>query len=339
MKEDYEMKKEEEFFLTIGTPLEWNSNYRNLYVQMDTLETQKARQYHDLFRTLRDHDLCKERRLNALFNVKKQLQDQDHNCQLSNEIVELIDRCCVLISRGFEYKQLEMLQKRIEHLLMKHLNQRECNEGITNRLVRVKEKVMHQDLFLCQRCQKLKSHNEFPIDSRTKLLRICNSCIWIDKVQQPPINMAPYAYILKCIRREERRKGAQSSVAFVLGNEDIQYIVDHIWHGHSALSECDDIHALRLARWEKDKEWSPWNCVLLTTEEIRNHNQLEKFEGAYEYEFIEKVQHKHLDGKVYFKKAYKYGNTVKYGVDWSKIEGHIDFVAVNSKVRIPPTCH
>ena len=42
-----------------------------------------------------------------------------------------------------------------------------------------------------------------------------------------------------------------------------------------------DLFDLRLARWECEKEWSPWNCILMSREECRIHTQLGGLNSAY----------------------------------------------------------
>lgn len=57
--------------------------------------------------------------------------------------------------------------------------------------------------------------------------------------------------------------------------EDFYYLITNIWHAHSAINESDDIYQLRLARWNVNTDWSPWNCVLLTDSEMREHTHIE----------------------------------------------------------------
>lgn len=51
--------------------------------------------------------------------------------------------------------------------------------------------------------------------------------------------------MLNTIRREEHKRNALSSCAFVMQPEDIREIVETIWHGHSVLSQCNDRDELR----------------------------------------------------------------------------------------------
>jgi flavorubredoxin len=40
------------------------------------------------------------------------------------------------------------------------------------------------------------------------------------------------------------------------------------------MSGQTDLYELRLVRYLKDEEWSPWNCILLTHQEADIHAQL-----------------------------------------------------------------
>ena len=54
-----------------------------------------------------------------------------------------------------------------------------------------------------------------------------------------------YTAILRAIQRNERRKRCNGSFAFIIQVDDIRYLIDKIWHGHSILSKVDDISVLR----------------------------------------------------------------------------------------------
>ena len=56
---------------------------------------------------------------------------------------------------------------------------------------------------------------------------------------------------------------------------DLKHLVEGIWGGQSVLSAESDLFELKMVRWERDKEWSPWNCILLTKQEATYHHKLE----------------------------------------------------------------
>lgn len=255
VKADVRIQKDQEFLKLLGDPLKWNSKYKNLEVSMDTLETQKGREYRGIYFSLCDLTSDTEDRIQALLNLKLSLKD--HNCQVGNQLVNLANRAVELMVRGIDMKHLDMLMKRIQVMFLWLVKDRDCSFGVTHRMVRVKEKLMHKNLFLCSRCYKFKLHEQFVINPDLKTLRVCRVCSWDDRTMEPWIDLAPYQFMLRSIRREERRKKSQSSVAFILTPRDIHYIVMTIWHGHSALSERKDLYNLVLCRWSKDDVWTP----------------------------------------------------------------------------------
>ena len=62
---------------------------------------------------------------------------------------------------------------------------------------------------------------------------------------------------------------------FPLQEADLRYLVVDIWSSQSALSSWEDLYDLVMVRWDKDDEWSPWNCILLTKDEAKAHSQID----------------------------------------------------------------
>ncbi|MEQ2289495.1 hypothetical protein AMECASPLE_033635 [Ameca splendens] len=84
--------------------------------------------------------------------------------------------------------------------------------------------------------------------------------------------------------------------------EDIQYLTEKVWASCSALNGSRDLYNLAFARWEHQKDWSPWNCILLCKEETYAHTQVEDIHQAYETTFIQWVEQKHLMARQHFSK-------------------------------------
>lgn len=59
--------------------------------------------------------------------------------------------------------------------------------------------------------------------------------------QNPPTDFTIYRTMLRAIRRDERRRNALASFAFIAQENDIRELIDTIWHGHSLLSQ-NSIH-------------------------------------------------------------------------------------------------
>ncbi|XP_056633896.1 IQ and ubiquitin-like domain-containing protein [Diorhabda sublineata] len=295
---ELEYKRIQDFFKKIGEPIDWYSTYKSLHIFMDTLETQKGRKYFELYQKLIEKDLTVEQKLNVYLEVKEYIQD--HQCQDSEVLNNLIDRMCQLLVRGVSRKNLQGLEKRIEACVLHHFKLIECNEGVTRHMLTVQERKMEKNLQYCPRCQKFKTIDGFKLTARTDKLRICRNCKWLDKSEEPWVDLSPYRFILKQIRNYERLHHAVSSVAFILQDIDIHHIIVQIWHGHSALSECNDIYQLRLVRWDIHKEWAPWNCILLTAEEAKAHLKVISLSYVYEEEFISHVTNKHVLARRHF---------------------------------------
>lgn len=342
VKRDRKVQRDIDFLKIISEPLSWNSDYKNIFIEMDTLETQKGREYYELYKAVCDRSLGTEGRLKAYLDVKISLQNHN-NCDVGLEIVNLIERACILIARGMSKSDLEILQKRIEATILRHLKMPECCEHVSQRIFRVQEKVMKDNLFYCERCKSYKTHDQFQIGTRTTSLKVCSSCTWTDRVMEPWMDIQPYTYLLKCIRREERRKLAHSSIAFILTEKDIHHIITQVWQSHSAISECNDIYKLRLCRFFKDEDWAPWNCMLLTYEESKCHLKIRNLEEVYDQEFLNFVYNKHTLSKRYFTTSIQLenyfdeiGNVERR---WDEIIDKKEFIAVNSKVKIFLSCH
>lgn len=298
VNKDMEVKRIRSFFKKICSPIEWYSTYKNIHIEMDTLETQKGREYFSLYKKLCNKVLDREERINVYTEIKEYLND--HVCNESEEIKKLIDRMCLIMARGMEDKYIRVLEKRIEALVLHHFKLVECNEGVTNHIRKLQKKKIEKDLLYCHRCQGVKPIENFSLNARTTRVKICSQCAWLDKAEEPWVDLLPYRYILKQIRNFERRHHASSSIAFILQDKDIHFIVNQIWHGHSALSECNDIYELRLCRWKVEQEWTPWNCILLTMKEAQSHLRVDNLNEVYEQEYIDHVFNKHALAKKHF---------------------------------------
>lgn len=57
--------------------------------------------------------------------------------------------------------------------------------------------------------------------------------------------------------------------------EDVKYLVEVVWASRSALHASSDLYDLVFVRWEPRKDWSPWNCILLSNEETSAHLEVQ----------------------------------------------------------------
>lgn len=55
----------------------------------------------------------------------------------------------------------------------------------------------------------------------------------------------------------------------------MRYLVEVLWASRSALHASSDLYDLVFVRWERQRDWSPWNCILLSKEEATAHLEVE----------------------------------------------------------------
>lgn len=297
LRQEMKIVDEIRFFHYISDPVRW-IGYKGAKIRMHTMYTQKGRFFKELYYNACKENISVAERLGFIDDLSTKLRE--HNCNTGNEIVSLLEREKQLITHGMENKDLDVLRKRIRALLLKHIKTTECNEGVTKRMVVVKEKEMENNLFFCQRCEKLKSYREFPLSHRNTKLTVCLICSSYDRTAEPYFDIAPYRFMLRCIRRDERKRQAASSLVFIMQERDIHYLVERIWHAQSIISEYTELDLLRLVRWNMEEEWSPWNCILLTEEEAKLHIRIHDLNEVYDEELIKIIISKHMFARCVF---------------------------------------
>lgn len=116
---------------------------------------------------------------------------------------------------------------------------------------------------------------------------VCRKC---NSLRVPAQEQNVYREILRSIRREERRRGALGSFAFIIQEDDIRFLIENIWHGHSILSQNSHRNLLRLPRWIYNEDWAPWNCICLTDSEAKTHTKLRQLDRIYETHLMNVVK-------------------------------------------------
>ncbi|KAK9884429.1 hypothetical protein WA026_007276 [Henosepilachna vigintioctopunctata] len=299
VRRDTRKQNDLNYLKKLGDSTKWYCSYKYIPVQLDSLENQKARKIDDLYQKVVNRKVSEPKRMDALLELKLSLKNDD--CEISFELNRLIDRALDLLSRGFSNKKIESVQKRIDATLLYHFKRKECFDELNSRREKERAEFMRTNLFVCNRCQQIKTVDFFRLNARTEKISMCNACKWLDRTEEPWADLSPYRFILTQIRRSERINNSPSSVAYILQDRDIYHLITQIWHAHSAVSECKDIYNLRLVRWRKDVDWSPWNCILLTLQEGKAHVKIENLEEVYEEEFINHIFNKHALAKQHFK--------------------------------------
>ena len=104
------------------------------------------------------------------------------------------------------------------------------------------------------------------------------------------------------------RSDGSSSLAFALGANAIRYLVQDIWHGKSAISQCEDLNQLCLTRLDPSSPWSPWNTLLATRRESRMHDALARdnlLAGVYDNQLLRKFRRMNMQARLYFESIAK----------------------------------
>ncbi|KAM3926857.1 IQ motif and ubiquitin-like domain-containing protein [Leptodactylus fuscus] len=279
-------------------PKRWKA-FDGKTTEMDTQFTIRARELRDIYNSINIKYFTRDERLDALLTLKHTVKE--HNSKLTQEIVELIDREADLLMRGVQNSNLEGLRKRISTLFLQYIKTPTFNPEVA-RLLKVPQDsaVFRKNIYFCSSCKSYLPSTEFSLSANARTIGRCRKCSKLDNEARQREEFTKYKILLKQLKKSETDYRDDSKIAFLLQQEDLQYLVENIWGSHSALSACDDLYEIAVVRWNKYYEWSPWNCILLTKEEAAAHLKLANADQAYGIVFIQKIKHKHTLAKNYF---------------------------------------
>ncbi|KAM9078082.1 IQ motif and ubiquitin-like domain-containing protein isoform 3-T4 [Megaptera novaeangliae] len=227
--------------------------------------------------------------------------DKEHECKLTQEILELIDREVDLMMRGVKHENLEGLRKRIATLFFHYIKTPLFNPEVARHLKVPQDPLkFYKKIYFCLSCQLYLPSTEFAVSSTSHHIYRCRHCINLDNETQKRESCLKYKSLLQRLYYSEADYEDDSKIAFLMQLQDIQYLTENIWASQSVLSAWNDLNDLVMVRWDKSLEWSPWNCILLTKDEGTTHLKLKSVEEGYEPLFIHKIKHKHFLAKNYF---------------------------------------
>ncbi|KAL4711437.1 hypothetical protein ACJJTC_016191 [Scirpophaga incertulas] len=317
VKEDNKKIKEQKFLEEISKPVAWYGKNGKL-ITMETIEIQKARKLKELYNSFIQDDMDIKERMELLVDMKFALQEFTH--PLAEEITTLLDRECDLLVRRCNDHQIDFLRRRVAASVFQLIKTSELNSGVTKcKDIRDFRSMENNRLHFCENCHQVKRFSEFPLNSKMCGFVMCTSCSWKDVSERIWVDMTPYKFILRAVQRDERRRKCWGSIAFVLQEKDIFFIVEKLWHSHSAISECNDLTELRLCRWNVKEDWSPWNCLLVTVQEMKAHLKLEAPDEVYDDEFVQKVKNKHKLARANFEQLTSVNKHFTESGDWQNI--------------------
>ncbi|XP_068423568.1 IQ motif and ubiquitin-like domain-containing protein isoform X2 [Clinocottus analis] len=295
--ENYE-KSVRSFLDKSAAPHRWHGADGRL-LEKDSEYTIRAKHLRDLYNNISRSTLSQEERLHTLLTVKHIVKE--HACQLTRDIVDLIDREMDLMTRGLKDASLEGLRQRISTLFLQYIKTPAFNPEVA-KLLKVPQNPsqLKNDMFLCRGCHRYLLSSDFSPSASSGLSSWCRDCTRLDNIARSREDFSRYANILKRLRASEQRLNAEAKIPFMLQVEDLRYLVEVIWACRSALQASSDLYNLAFVRWERQTEWSPWNCILLSKEETSSHLELEDVHKAYETTFIRRIEHKHRLARRYF---------------------------------------
>ncbi|XP_075713282.1 IQ motif and ubiquitin-like domain-containing protein [Rhinoderma darwinii] len=296
--EENQQKAIQDLLKKCCAPKQWKA-FDGRTTEMDTQFTIRARELREIYNSINTKYFTRDERLDALLTLKHTVKE--HDCKLTGEIVELIDREADLLMRGMQNCNLEGLRKRISTLFLQYIKTPTFNPEIA-RLLKVPQDsaVFRKNIYFCPSCKSYLPSTEFSLSANARTIGRCRKCSKLDNEARQREEFTKYKMLLKQLKKSEADYGDDAKFAFLLQQEDLQYLVENIWGFNSALSACDDLYELAMVRWNTFYEWSPWNCILLTKEEAAAHLKLANADQAYGIVFIRKIKHRHTLAKNYF---------------------------------------
>ncbi|XP_066997158.2 IQ motif and ubiquitin-like domain-containing protein [Anabrus simplex] len=302
LKEERLEKRDLQLINKCAEPIVW-TGYKGLDIAMDTQNTQRARKLKHLYHSLCQEKFTLQQRLEVLFSLKYAINSYDS--KWGSDIVSLLERESKLLLIGIKKAEMNVLRRRIRKMFLEFIKDPKFNPEMAKYTVSYQLVDLENKMFSCERCCKLLPYTQFSVNSQMKMAKYCTSCAWIENISGPRIDLSPYRLILRAVRRDEQKRHSHSSVAFIMQDQDMYFLIANIWQGHSAISESSDMNQLRLPRWDVTKDWSPWNCILITNEEMKYHTTLDNVEQSYDPDFIAEVSHRHTLAKIHFRHLIK----------------------------------
>ncbi|KAJ4923004.1 hypothetical protein JOQ06_021705 [Pogonophryne albipinna] len=279
-----------------AAPRQWRAADGRL-IEMDSEHTVRAAELRDLYINLSSES--QEQRLEHLLTLRHTVKE--HECQLTRDIVDLIDREADLMTRQVKVASLQGLRKRISTLFLQFIKTPAFNPEVAKHLkVPQDPSQLKNDMFQCRGCQRYLQSSDFSPTAGARLSGRCRDCTGLDNIARSRDDFSCYRNILRRLRSDEMRLNQDAKIPFLLQVEDVRYLVEVLWASRSALHSSSDLYSLVFVRWEKRRVWSPWNCILLSKEETSAHLEVDDVHKAYEVTFLRGVDHKHMLARRHF---------------------------------------
>ncbi|KAI6650870.1 hypothetical protein LOD99_5710 [Oopsacas minuta] len=270
-----------------------------LTIEMETPYTQRATQLKELYNSLSLQEITRDERLDVLMTLKQTVSE--HDCDLTRDIVQLIDRESDLLIRGSRSSALTGLRNRLINLYLQYVKTPLFNAEAA-RLIKVPQDPVKLSgkVYFCKSCREYLPSVDFPLTSNARMVGHCRQCRELENRARERGDNTMFRLMLKRLRHSEDGYKDGSKLIYLMQDEDIRYIVESIWNSKSVLSGETDLYELRLVRWDNSRHFTPWNCILLSESETIAHLQVHNINESYGTKFIEIVKHKHITATHYF---------------------------------------
>ncbi|NXW64428.1 IQUB protein, partial [Eurystomus gularis] len=278
-------------------PKRWKA-YDGKITEMDTQYTLRARELFEIYRSISMNDIPRNERIDVLLTLKSTVKE--HECKLTQEIVELVDREVDLMSREVKECNLEGLRKRICTLFLQYIKTPKFNPEVARILKVPPDPLKLYKNVNCCHCGNYLPSSEFPVPANSRTIGRCHLCCKLSNEAQQREAFLKYRLILENLRKSESDYQDDAQIVFLVQLQDLHYMIETIWGCQSAVSAYSDLCDLVMVRWDKWHEWSPWNTILLTKDEADEHLKLCNLQTAYEAAFIHRIKRKHIWAKKYF---------------------------------------
>ncbi|NXA30804.1 IQUB protein, partial [Eudromia elegans] len=279
-------------------PKSWKA-FDGKITEMDTQYTLRARELLEIYRSISMNEIPKDERIDVLLTLRRTVKE--HDCKLTQEIIELIDREVDLMMRDVKECNLEGLRKRICTLFLQYIKTPKFNPEVAKILKVPPDPLqLYKNVYFCQSCQNYLPSSEFAVPASSRTVGRCRLCCKTDNEARKREVFLKYRLMLTNLRESEANYEDDAKIVYLIQVQDMQYMVEKIWDCQSALSACDDLYDLVMVRWDKRHEWSPWNTILLTKDEADAHLKLCNLQEAYEAVFIHRINRKHIQAKKHF---------------------------------------
>ncbi|XP_076630548.1 IQ motif and ubiquitin-like domain-containing protein isoform X2 [Colletes latitarsis] len=301
-------------FLTVNCkPVTWHDNKKKL-VEMTTMKNQKARELKIIYDSLTNYNVTRGERMEMLTMLKKSLEV--HNCVAAFHLIRLLDEELSYLARNMaKDMSLDYFRERIAYSYLYFVRSSHsccCRNDDKHFCKNVDDEKLREPIEgrtrICHSCSKLLPYSKFTVHGRMTRLSTCIACTSLRERNIRHVNYDPYVYLLDCVRSDERSRDSASAVAFMMQKHDMYHLVNNIWHGYSVVSENRDLFVLKMIRYDVDKEWSPWNCILLTSEEAEVHYKIKDPMTVYSKPLIEQILLTHELAKNQFKHLRNFEN-------------------------------